>query len=125
MSMTRRSGENTIIEDGLNPEDNTMIDIVKKFIYTGVGLAFLTKEKVEELARELAEKGKLSEQEGRDFIEELKEKSEQARVDLEKQVAEITEKVVRKMNLATRDDLARLEEEIKSLRRTPEIPGND
>lgn len=102
-----------------------MIDIVKKFIYTGVGLAFLTKEKVEELARELAEKGKLSEQEGRDFIEELKEKSEQARVDLEKQVAEITEKVVRKMNLATRDDLARLEEEIKSLRRTPEIPGND
>jgi polyhydroxyalkanoate synthesis regulator phasin len=60
-----------------------MFDIIKKTMLTGVGLAAMTKDKVEELAKELAEKGKLSEKEGRDLVDELLKKSEQARKDLE------------------------------------------
>ena len=39
-----------------------MIDLIKKALYTGVGLAVLTKEKAEELVQELTKQAKLSEQ---------------------------------------------------------------
>ncbi|OGQ97378.1 MAG: hypothetical protein A2521_08395 [Deltaproteobacteria bacterium RIFOXYD12_FULL_57_12] len=86
-----------------------MLDFMKKVAFTSVGLAFLTKEKVEELAREIIEKGKLSEQEGREILEELRKKSEQARSDVENKVSDMVQKTLTKMNLATRDDLAKLE----------------
>ena len=37
-----------------------MFDLIKKTILTGVGLAAMTKDKIEELSRELSEKGELS-----------------------------------------------------------------
>ncbi len=36
-----------------------MFDLIKKTLLTGVGLAAMAKDKIEELAKELAEKGKL------------------------------------------------------------------
>ena len=44
-----------------------MFDLIKKTMLTGVGLAAMTKDKVEELAKELSKKGKLSEKEGKDL----------------------------------------------------------
>lgn len=92
-----------------------MLDVIKKIAFTGIGLAFLTKEKLEELSKEIIEKGKLSEQEGKDFIAELKKKSEQAKNDLETQLDDMVNKTIQKMNLVTRDDLTRLEERINEL----------
>ena len=45
-----------------------MIDLIKKALYTGVGLAVLTKEKAEELVQELTKQAKLSEQEGQGAV---------------------------------------------------------
>ena len=63
-----------------------MFELIKKTMLAGVGLAAVTKDKVEELARELTEKGEMSEKEGRELIDELLKKSEQARKDLETKV---------------------------------------
>ena len=38
-------------------EEIEMIDLIKKALYTGVGLAVLTKEKAEELVQELTQAG--------------------------------------------------------------------
>ena len=38
-----------------------MLDLIKKIILTGVGLAVMTKDKVEELAKELTERAGLTE----------------------------------------------------------------
>ena len=48
-----------------------MIDLIKKALYTGVGLAVLTKEKAEELVQELTKQAKLSEQEGKELFDGL------------------------------------------------------
>jgi len=92
-----------------------MFDIIKKTMLTGVGLASMTKDKVEELAKELAEKGKLSEKEGRELFDELLKKSEQARKDLETKVEDVVKKMLGKIDVATKKDIAELEKKIKRL----------
>jgi len=102
-----------------------MFDLIKKTMLTGVGLAAMTKDKVEELAKELSKKGKLSEKEGKDLLNELSKKSKQARKDLEKKVGDIVRKVLKKMDVATKEDIARLEKKIKHLEqeKTTKVQG--
>ena len=92
-----------------------MFDLIKKTMLTGVGLAGLTKDKSEKLARELAKKGKLSEEEGKKLVNELSKKSEKARKDLEAQIEKVVKNTMKKMNLATREDILKLTERIKKL----------
>jgi len=42
-----------------------MLDLIKKTMLTGVGLALLAKDEVEGLAKELVDKGKMSEKDGK------------------------------------------------------------
>ena len=56
-----------------------MIDLIKKTLLTGVGLAVMTKDKVEELGRDLVSQAKLSESEGREFVDSLMNQAESAR----------------------------------------------
>jgi polyhydroxyalkanoate synthesis regulator phasin len=89
-----------------------MIDLIKKTFYTGLGAVALTKEKIEELANELVEKGKLSESEVKKFVDDLFEKSESAKEQLKKHVEKITEDTLKKMKLITKDDLDALEKRL-------------
>jgi polyhydroxyalkanoate synthesis regulator phasin len=41
-----------------------MLNIIKKSMLTGIGLALIAKDEVEDLAKELVNKGKMSENEG-------------------------------------------------------------
>ena len=89
-----------------------MIDLIKKTFYTGLGAVALSKEKIEELADELVEKGKLSEGDVKKFVDELFEKSESAKEQIKKQVEKITEDTLKKMKLVTKDDLDELEKRL-------------
>ena len=92
-----------------------MFELIKKTMLAGVGLAAVTKDKVEELARELTEKGEMSEKEGKEIIDELLKKSEQDRKDLETKVEDTVRKVLEKMAVATKEDIDSLSERIKNL----------
>ena len=99
-----------------------MFDLIKKAMFTGLGVAYMTKEKIEELARDLTEKGKLSEKEGKEFVEELKKKSEEARKGAQEQIEKVVNTTLKKMNVATQDDLQNLE---KKMRRELGTPRNE
>jgi polyhydroxyalkanoate synthesis regulator phasin len=92
-----------------------MFDIIKKVMLTGVGLAAMTKDKVEELAKELAEKGKLSEKEGKKLVDDLLKKSEKAKKDLEKDIEKVVKNTIKKMNLVSAEELSDLRKRIKKL----------
>lgn len=96
-----------------------MIDLFKKTMYMGLGLAEMTREKMEEISKELMKKGELSEKEGRDFVDELSRKSQQARKSLEKRVDEMVAGALSRLNVATKTDLAALE---KKLSKKPAAP---
>jgi polyhydroxyalkanoate synthesis regulator phasin len=92
-----------------------MVDLIKKAIYTGVGLAVLTKEKAEELVKDLTQQAKLSEQEGKELFEGLLKQSEQARNDFQAKVDEAVLTVVKRLNLATKDEVASLKAKVEEL----------
>jgi polyhydroxyalkanoate synthesis regulator phasin len=94
-----------------------MIDVIKKVLLTGVGVAALSKEKIEELAKDLAEKGKMSEQEGKALVDQLLTSSDEARQDLQKQVEEKVQKVLEKMDLARKSEIDALKLEIEALKK--------
>lgn len=94
-----------------------MIELVKKALLTGVGVAALSKEKIEDLAKDIVEKGKMTEQEGKKLVEQLLSSSEDARQDLQKQIEDKVQAVLDKMDLAKKSDLDALKLEIEGLRK--------
>ena len=89
-----------------------MLELIKKTMLTGIGLTVVTKEKVEDLARGLVEKGELTKKEGKEFIDSILKKSEQAKKDLDNKIENVVNKVLGNVNVATKADIERLEKKI-------------
>jgi polyhydroxyalkanoate synthesis regulator phasin len=92
-----------------------MNEIIKKTLLTGLGLAFLTKEKIEEVTKEFVERGKLSQQEGEKLYDDLLAKAEESKEEVKKQIECITTETMKKMNLASRDEVQALEKRLQEL----------
>jgi len=95
-----------------------MLDLIKKTMLAGVGLAVMTREKIEETVDELVKKGKLSEKEGKETVEELIEKSKTAKKDLEEKIEKIVTKSLKKLNIPTRDELTEIKKKIERLEKS-------
>ena len=93
-----------------------MIDLLKKAMFTGLGVMSLTKEKVEELAAEFVEKGKLSEQEGQKFVKDMVERSEASKDEIKKQIEFAVQATLAKMDVATKSDIEEMKTELASLK---------
>ena len=81
-----------------------MMDTLKKGMYVGLGLASMTKEKVEAVAKDLAANAKLSEEEGKKFAETLQKEASDARKNLEALVQSAVEKAYTKVPCSKRFD---------------------
>ena len=90
-----------------------MLDLVKKGLYIGLGLASLTKERVETLAKDLTQYTKLSEEEGRKLAEFLQTESKKARENLRGQVDSMVQAAVDRLPSAAR--VEQLEKRIAAL----------
>ena len=94
-----------------------MPDLIKKTLLTGVGLALKTWDEVEDLAKDLVEKGKLNEKEGSKFIKDLRNRYEDTQKKLEARVEEAVEKFFKKANVVTGDELKALKKEVRDLKK--------
>jgi polyhydroxyalkanoate synthesis regulator phasin len=94
-----------------------MLELIKQSMLAGIGLVLKTKDEVEKLAKELIEKGKMSEKEGKNFLEAIREKSDDARNKLEKRVEKIVKEILKKVDVASRDELLALKKEIRELKK--------
>ncbi len=92
-----------------------MVDLIKKAFYTGLGLAVLTKEKAEEMVKDIAQQAKLSEHEGKELVDSLMNQSDQARRDFQGKVDEAVMAVVSRLHLATREEVEGLRARITEL----------
>ena len=95
-----------------------MFDLIKKTMLAGVGLAAMTREKIEETIDEFVKKGRLSEKEGKEIVEELIEKSKTAKKDLEEKIEKIVTKSLKKLNIPTRDELTEIKKKIERLEKS-------
>jgi polyhydroxyalkanoate synthesis regulator phasin len=92
-----------------------MLDAIHKMFLAGVGLAAMTKDKIDEHIKELVEKGKLTEKEGREIAEDMLKKSEQAKEDLEKQVEKQVQQTLQALQIASKEDVEKLTARIEKL----------
>lgn len=92
-----------------------MVDLIKKAFYTGLGLAVLTKEKAEEMVKDIAQQAKLSEQEGKELVDSLMKQSDRARQDFQGKVDEAVMAVVSRLHLATREEVEGLRARVAEL----------
>lgn len=86
-----------------------MTDILKKMMLTGIGLAAVSKDKLDEIIKDMIAKGSMTEQEGRKYVEEMTSYAEKAKSEFEKQVDNYVEKAIERMDLARKRDLEELQ----------------
>lgn len=92
-----------------------MLDSLKKALYASVGLAFLTRDKIEELGRKFAEEAKLSEGEGKKLVDEFLKKSEDAKSTLDRTVSAAVGTTLEKLDIPRRADVKALEARLQAL----------
>ncbi len=97
-----------------------MIELLKKTMFTGLGVASLTKEKIEDIAQEFVKKGEISEVEGKKLVTELMAKSEESKEDVRQQIDALVKSSLDKLNLAKSSELEELKEEVQLLRKSLE-----
>lgn len=92
-----------------------MIDLVKKTVLAGIGMGWIAKERLEKLGREIAEEAKLSEEQGKQLIDSLRKRSDEAREDLQKEVEKHVQTVLEKLEIPSKQDMEALYNRIDAL----------
>lgn len=82
--------------------------MLKDILYTGVGGALLLKERVEEELGKLEERGKLSKDDTKKFLDDLKAKGEEEENKVKEQLKDALREVINELGLATKEDIAKL-----------------
>jgi len=94
-----------------------MFNIIKKSMLTGIGLALIAKDEVEDLANEFVKKGKMSEKEGTKFLEDLRKRYDETQKQLEERVQQAVKDFLKKADVVTGDELKGLKKEIRELKK--------
>ena len=102
-----------------------MQELLKNLLYLGAGAAFVTKEKIEELKDDLVGKGKLTQDEGKQFVDDLLNKSDDIKGKFEEKINEAVAAQLDKVNVAKSDDIADLHAQIQELRALIEKQNKD
>lgn len=95
-----------------------MFDLMKKTLLAGVGLTLLTKDKVEEVARDIAKSAQLRADQGQEFVDEAVARAKKGREELDAMVQRAVNETVKRANLPTRDDIVQLNARLEKLEQT-------
>ena len=94
-----------------------MPDLIKKTLLAGVGLALKTWDEVEDLTKELVDKGKMTEKDGSKFLQDLQKRYEETQKKLEARVEKTVKDFLKKADVVTGDELKAVKKEIRELKK--------
>ena len=94
-----------------------MPDVIKKTLLAGVGLALKTWDEVEDLAKELVDKGKMTEKDGSKFLQDLQKRYEETQKKLEARVEKTVKDFLKKADVGTGDELKAVKKEVRELKK--------
>lgn len=92
-----------------------MIDSIRNTVLAGLGAASFTKEKFEEVFKDLVEKGKLTKDEADGYIEKLSQEGQEAFNKVTGEASKKMDELLRMGPFATAADLKKLEKRITDL----------
>lgn len=86
----------------------------RNILLAGIGLASLTKEKIEEVVEEAIKRGEVASADKTRLIEEIQQKAQAGIAELKKLVDEQTEAVLRRLRLP--EEIKKIQDEISDLK---------
>jgi len=92
-----------------------MIKSIKKLGLFGIGAWALTEEKINEIAKELIDKGEINKEDGKKFVRELIEEQKKQKEEIENRISETVKETFGKAKTETKEDIERLEMRINKL----------
>jgi len=90
-------------------------ELLKKIAYLAVGIFSPESEHFSEMVDGWIEKGKMTEAEGKKFVEEVMEKAKTTKSDLEKTILEQSQSFYENIHIATTDQINALNKRITAL----------
>lgn len=99
-----------------------MFETMDKLFLAGLGALSMTREKAEEFFDDLVNRGEAKKSEREGFVKKVTDSAEKARKDLESLIAKQTHQALVKMDIPTREDLARLEHKVDALAKQLQEP---
>ncbi len=90
-------------------------ELFKKFVYTGVGLVALTKDRLQKTIDEMVKEDKISEKEGKKMLTDFFKNTESKKNELEGQLKKVVDKAVSKFKFANSSNLEELTNRVKVL----------
>lgn len=102
-----------------------MFELLEKALLTGLGAVALSQKKAEEIMTDLKDKYKMSEEEGKVFLEKVQGIAKEGRARVE-EIAEVeVKKAMERMGMVSRDEFDRLQRRVAQLenRFTEPDPG--
>lgn len=92
-----------------------MEEILKKVLYTGVGVISMTADKLKEAVDELVDKKKMSEEEGKKVVDDFEKESEARKNELEERLNSFMENLGDQFTFPTKGDWKALTERVEAL----------
>ena len=98
-----------------------MDSIFKKLLNTGIGAASKITRFSADMINELVESGKISEEEGKNILNDLEREGKLQQQEIEKEFNVYLERMIKNMNIPSREDFQNLEARVEILERS--MPG--
>jgi polyhydroxyalkanoate synthesis regulator phasin len=92
-----------------------MSELLRKMGLIGIGVLAITEEKIEQAVNELIEKGEMNREEGKSLVQELLTEKKRQMQELGDTISEDVQSAIGRSRIASKDDIARLEEKIAGL----------
>lgn len=90
----------------------------EKIIALGLGTIAVTKEKAEELVKELMKEGQINRKEADQMIKKLMKRGEESRKELNASMEKAIHEVMKKLDIPSRSEVEKLKAEIARLKKT-------
>jgi len=87
--------------------------MLKELLYTGVGVAAVLKEKVEDEVKKLEEQGKIKTSDAKSFLESVEARGKEEEEKFKEQLKPVIKDILDELGVATKEDLQKLKEDLK------------
>lgn len=92
-----------------------MLELLEKAVMTAIGAAAITQKKAEELAVEMRDKFRMSEDEGKNFIDRIQAIAKESREKMRESAEIEVQKVVDRLGLVSREEFEKLSKRVQEL----------
>ncbi len=96
-------------------ESYVFLEAARRVLFATIGAAAVAQDEIEEFVHRLIEKGEIAEKDGKNLLNEVREKRKKAATRVEDELSKRVESVLKRMNIPSKADIDALSSKITAL----------